>query len=448
MKYKIILCSMAVAVMSAGSMTSCSNDKDYGVELPPAVLIEDVELNVGAQLPLAVGMQKQVEAKVSNSDAEYPELKWTSTAPDVATVDENGLIVAKTTGTATIQISSPYEVRVIKSVDVTVKPVATDLKLGEASFYETSTKAMNVTTEPSDAYNVFEWSSSDTGVVTIDAYGNVTGVKEGTATITAKTLDGSNLTAQAEVTIKKKVAVESIELTALGHDMMIGEKDKIGCQLVPADATSDMLTWSSSNESVATVDVSGTVTAVASGTATITATDEESGKKSSVDVTVASGGVVSQDFAFLDANSFKALGWSVNQSPKTVTFNGKGMFVEPSQTSGKRRADLVFYSGKTFTPNTGTYRYFVVSMDKPGNGALKLDTSLGDFGNNPTGSLSGGKHVAYYWDLQNKIAATYTDKISLQIKIADVTVEPYGYTVYWVHTFKTLEEAEAFAKNH
>lgn len=440
---------MALTVALGGMTTSCSNDKDYGYEIKPAVLIKDVNLNVGSQLPLAVGMQKQVEATITNADSvNYADLAWTSTSPDVATVSENGLIEAKAVGTTTIQIASPYEMRILKTIDVTVKPVATSLTLADVTTYATSTLPVTVTTAPTDAYNVFEWSVADESVATVDENGNVHGVSEGTTTVTAKTLDGSNLMATANVVVKSKPTVNAITLTALGHDMMIGEIGKIGCVIDPVDASADMLKWTSSNSSVATVDVNGLVTAVGAGNATITATDEGSGITQSVDVTVAAGGVASLDMAYMDANKFKALGWFINQSPKSAIFNGEGLVVEPSQTSGKRRADFVMHSGKTFTVDAGTYRYFVIALDRPGNGAIKLDTSNGDFGNNPNGTIDGGKHPVYYWDLQNKFSATDKVQTLFQIKMADITVEPYGYTVYWVHTFKTLEEATEYVQKY
>lgn len=455
MKSKFIFCSVALAVILGGTMTSCSSDKDYGFEIGSATLIQDLQLNVGSQLPLAVGMEKQITATITNSDAEYTDLKWDSTTPDVATVDENGKVVAKSLGTTTIQISSPYEVRVIKSVTVNVMPAATALSMEDFNLYVNTSKTVSPVTTPANAYNVFKWTSSDESVMTVDEDGTVHGVAPGTATLTAQTLDGSNLTATANVTVKEVVALQSVKLHTLGHDMMIGEKAQIKADILPSDATPDLLKWESSNTDVATVDGSGIITAKGAGTATIKASDQTDGSTISgeVTVTVAANGVISTDMAYMKStDDLKQIGWSIGTSPKTVEFVNGGVKVEPSQTSGKRRADFIMSDAShPVYLNVGTYRYMAIMMDRPGNGALKLDTNKGDYGNDPTGTLD-ASHKVYYWDLQSKNyfpTDGLSDKLTtFQIKIADITVEPYGYTIYWVHTFKTLDDLNAFIEQY
>lgn len=450
MKHRLILCSVALAGLMSAALTSCSNDKDYGSPMEPVVLIHDLKLNVGEDLPLALGMTKKVEATITNDSVTKPELVWSSTNTNVATVGQDGTIETKALGTTTINISDRTEMRVIKKINVTVKPVATGIQLSDASIYEGSTKALVPVMTPDNAYNVFEWTSSDKNVATVDSAGNVKGVKPGTVTITAKTTDGSNLTATASVEVKEVVPVEKIELSALGFDMMVGEIEQIPNVIVPSDASADMLDWTSSNEGVVKVDANGRVTGVASGTATITAKDNLSGTTASVDVTVASQGVISANMAYLNSDSFKALGWSIGNSAN-YKFDGKGLVVEPTQTSGKRRADFVMYdNGHKFTFNAGTYRYFVMALTPFGAGSIKLDTSKGDFGAQPNGWLYEGTDGVKvgYWDLQKKFSAAGSEQSLFQFKMADITTEPYGYTIYWLHTFKTLEEAQAYVNSY
>lgn len=450
MKHKLILCSVVLAGLMSASLTSCSNDKDYGSPMTPAILIKDLKLNVSEELPLALGMTKKVEATITNEGVTKPELVWSSSNTSVATVGQDGTIETKALGTTTINISDRTEMRVIKHINVTVKPVATAIKLSDASIYESTTKALVPAMTPDNAYNVFEWSSSDTNIATVDSAGNVKGLQPGKVTITAKTTDGSNLTATATVEVKKIIAVEKIELSALGFDMMAGEVEQIPAALVPSDATADMLAWSSNNESVAKVDASGRVTGVTAGTATITAKDNLSGQTASVNVTVVSQGVISANMAYLNSESFKALGWSIGNSAN-YKFDGKGLVVEPTQTSGKRRADFVMYdNGHKFTFNAGTYRYFVMALTPFGAGSIKLDTNKGDFGAQPNGWLHQGTDGVKvgYWDLQQKFSATGTEQSLFQFKMADITTAPYGYTIYWLHTFKTMEEAQAYVNSY
>ena len=78
-----------------------------------------------------------------------------------------------------------------------------------------------------------------------------------------------------------EVSVEPAELI-----MAVGRTEKITATISPPNATNKKVNWSSSDENVATVDENGYVTAVAPGTATITATTEDGGKKATCEVTV------------------------------------------------------------------------------------------------------------------------------------------------------------------
>ena len=150
-------------------------------------------------------------------------------------------------------------------------------------------------------------------------------------------------------------------------------------------------------------------------------------------------------------DELKALGWGFGQTPASVNFDAEGMTVNMSlQSNSKYRADLKMASNdRPVVLNIGTYRYLAFRMDVPGNGSLKLDTNKGDYGNNPTGVLAEDSQVIYY-DLQAKPyfpTDAPSDKLTtFQLKIADVTVQPYSYKVYWVRTFKTLEDLKVYVE--
>lgn len=115
------------------------------------------------------------------------------------------------------------------------------------------------------------WSSSDDAVATVSATGLVTALTPGTTTITAAAIDGSGVKATCEVTVNG-IPVESITLNRTTATLKATETLQLSAVVTPANAFDKSLTWTSSNESVATVSADGLVTAIAIGDATITAT--------------------------------------------------------------------------------------------------------------------------------------------------------------------------------
>lgn len=113
-----------------------------------------------------------------------------------------------------------------------------------------------------------EWTSSDESVATVDATGTVTAVAAGEADVTASVKDAdiaASTHIKVVVTPTDVVAPESIDLVTNGENTK-----SLDAKLIPADATDVKLAYESSDESIATVDETGKVTAVANGECTIT----------------------------------------------------------------------------------------------------------------------------------------------------------------------------------
>ena len=150
--------------------------------------------------------------------------------------------------------------------------LATGIALDKESllFNSTDAQKLNVTLTPADLYNkTVNWSSTDTGVATVDEDGLVTPVGNGEAYIIVSTTDGTDLEARCMVTVDFKAAIlsldkEEVTITAL-------ESLKLTASVTP-DKASQEVAWSSSNTSVVSVDETGTITPQRNGEATITAT--------------------------------------------------------------------------------------------------------------------------------------------------------------------------------
>lgn len=130
------------------------------------------------------------------------------------------------------------------------------------------------------------WSSSNEQIVTVDANGNVTAVKEGTATITVTTTDGG-FTATAKVTVSADVvAVTGVTLDKTSLTLAPNGSSTLKATVAPANASNKGVTWTSSDTTVATVSSTGKVTAKKDGTATITVTTKDGGFTATCTVTV------------------------------------------------------------------------------------------------------------------------------------------------------------------
>ena len=433
------------------SVASCG-DKEYGDAMNEAQLMNDIEVNVGSSLPLAVGMDFVLDYKPVPENVTNPEITLTSSDENVVSVSQDGRVTAKMIGKAYINLSQSTAFETLKTIEVQVMPVATAIELENVELFEGTNKKVIVNVTPSDGYNVFDWKSDNEEVATVADDGTITGKKPGTANISVSSQDGSQLTATAVVTVKEVIPIDKITLSEPGYDMMIGDKTLINCLLEPIDASVGLLSWSTTNDRVATVDADGLVTAVGAGEAEIIAQDPLSGLSASIAVKVVGEGVVSLSLSYVrNQDELKALGWGFGQTPASVNFDAEGMTVNMSlQSNSKYRADLKMASNdRPVVLNIGAYRYLAFRMDVPGNGSLKLDTNKGDYGNNPTGVLAEDSQVIYY-DLQAKPyfpTDAPSDKLTtFQLKIADVTVQPYSNKVYWVRTFKTLEDLKVYVE--
>ena len=214
-------------------------------------------------LELAVGETAQLTATVKPDDATDKNVTWTSSDESVAKVD-NGRVTAVKAGKATITAKcggKSNECAV--TVTVPVSSVTLDRTMLSLSIGETAT--LTATVKPDDATdrNV-TWTSSDESVAKV-VNGKVTAQKSGITTITARC--GSK---SVECIVTVIVPVSSITLDRNDLMLQVGDAATLTATVKPDNATSKNVKWSSSNESVATVN-NGNVLAVKEGETIISA---------------------------------------------------------------------------------------------------------------------------------------------------------------------------------
>ncbi|MBQ6286690.1 MAG: Ig-like domain-containing protein [Bacteroidales bacterium] len=171
----------------------------------------------------------------------------------------------------------------------TVAVSGVSLNSSTLSLSEGATGKLTVTVSPSNATNKnVIWKTSDGTIAKIDTDGTVTAGKAGTATISVITVDGAK-TAECKVTVTAKtVSVTGVTLDDSSKEVTleVGGTATLKATVAPADASDKAITWSSSDESVATVSSEGVVTAKGAGTAVITVTTKDGSKTATSKVTV------------------------------------------------------------------------------------------------------------------------------------------------------------------
>ncbi len=169
-------------------------------------------------------------------------------------------------------------------IGITSKVGSIRLDKGTASVNIGKSFKLNYTIIPEDAENQnVTWSSSNESVATVDSNGNVTAISGGKATISCTTEEG-NYTAKCIVTVT--VPVTGVHMNQSAATIYTTKTVKLGATVLPLTASNKALTWSSGNENVATVNASGVVTGVGSGTATIICRTKDGGYTDQCTITV------------------------------------------------------------------------------------------------------------------------------------------------------------------
>ena len=194
----------------------------------------------------------QLTATVTPEDAEDRSVTWSSSDNSIATVNAEGVVTAIKEGTATITATTNdgSNLKATCTVKVSIMPVASiTLNITEKTLEEGETVNLTASVLPANASNKsLAWTSSDENIATVDANGLVTAVKEGTATITAKANDGSNVSAKCTIKVKAPVVlVEGITLNATEQTLTEGETFALTASVTPENATNKSLAWTSSD---------------------------------------------------------------------------------------------------------------------------------------------------------------------------------------------------------
>ncbi|WP_164849937.1 Ig-like domain-containing protein [Mucilaginibacter limnophilus] len=262
------------------TITARSEDEDktatMQVTVNGPVSVTGVTLNY-ATATLSVGMTQQLAATIAPANATDKKVTWRSDNEAVATVNANGLVTAISTGSATIMVTTANGAKTATSL-ITVTPAVNvaDVVISPRDFelIRGNTQQMTIAITPNNATNkAVSYTTGNAAVATVSASGLVTAVGNGTTTITVTTADGAK-TATTTITVNP-VNVTSIAISPGQVRIEIGSTQQLTTTILPADADNKGVTWSSSNDRVATVSANGLLTGVSAGAAIVTATTND-----------------------------------------------------------------------------------------------------------------------------------------------------------------------------
>jgi uncharacterized protein YjdB len=290
-----------VTAISEGETTLTVNVGEKNATVVVLVGLEDLIVQP-TYLKMVAGNTQQITAKAV-PDADHIQYEWKSLNEDVATVDGYGKVTALSEGAATITVRSgskerEVEVEVVEVTAIDVSPSSLILCIDDEY-------SITATATPNIEGLLYSWNSSNTGVATVDDYGNVTARTTGETTISVKA-----------GTIEKTIDVKVISLTVTPTVFTILVDEEKQITATPDRATVTPV-WTSSNTGVATVDANGKVKGTAEGDAYISVSYGQATKKVHV--------YVKKEVEF----SKTALGWTITVSDEDVTDGGgKGKMID------------------------------------------------------------------------------------------------------------------------
>ena len=243
-------------------------------------LVESIALSPTEITMIADGSTTLIQATVLPTFASTKDLEWSSSAPEIASVSQAGVVTAKTPGIAVITASAVDGSGVTATCNVTVNGVpVTSVALNRttASLKVGENVALTASVLPANASDKsIVWSSSDEAIATVDETGNVTAIAIGSATIKASSVSNPEFSGECRITVVP-TPVAGITLSQSSVSIKVGGSVKIGATVSPESATNKAIVWSVANPEIASVDENGVVIGLSLGTTNLTVTAADDG---------------------------------------------------------------------------------------------------------------------------------------------------------------------------
>lgn len=357
------------------------SEESEAVIIPESVTGIEVA-NDYQHMGLFVGGSGKIRYSVIPSNATNTNVTFKSLNEKVAIVDANGVVTGVSEGNADIVITTEeggFEAKCTVRVD------GIDARGIERVGDKTVTMGLNQTRQlqvkitPSDTTNKnVQWTSSNNSVATVDSNGVVISKNSGSTIITATTHNGL----KTEFFIEVETPVTNITLNSNEINLNPGGTFKLDATVNPSNASNKNIKWISANESIATVDKSGNVTADVAGTTYISAVSADGKVVATCTVNV-SKPVVTKP-AKVKIKSAKKKGKKVTLKWKKIS-DAAGYVVYMKTNSGKFKAVKTVKKAKTVKA--------VISLKKGNKYSFKIRAYKLDEETNVYGAYSKIKKV-------------------------------------------------------
>ena len=265
-------CSSSLKVNCYSTSAALQPIVDSGITTDTIYRVESVRLNKD-QATVEGGKTLQLRASILPQNATNKKLYWISSNESIATVDDNGLVTGVSSGEVTIKaVADDGLINATCKINVNVPVTELTISNDSIESFVGNSFVLGCNLMPEKPTNTaVTWSSSNPDIVSVDNNGVIELIKEGTATITATSSDGS-FSDSCLVTSKKYVPISSLTLDKNSQEIYVGDSFDLGVIVNPDNSTDSFYNWffdTEEAENIVSIDENNKVTALASGKVTV-----------------------------------------------------------------------------------------------------------------------------------------------------------------------------------
>jgi uncharacterized protein YjdB len=383
-----------VTGVAAGTSTITVTTADGNKTATAAITVAAIPVTGVSVSPatasLYIGNTQQLTATVAPTNATNKAVTWSSSNTAVATVNASGLVTAVAAGTANITVTTQNGSKTaVTAITVNANVTFT------VNFYKPTAWGTGI--------KIYWWSALPAGILADGSWPGVTMTNAGNGwysytftNVTSTNLifnDGTNQTADLNRTKTgwymnntwydtnpgTNVAVTGVTLSPTTATLLVNATQQLTPTVSPATATNKTVTYSSSNTAIATVNTAGLITAIASGTATITVTTQDGAKTETCVVTVNTANVAVASVSLSPTTASLAVGGTQQLTPTVLPANATNKSVNYS--SSNTAVATVNGSGliTAVANGTATITVTTISGSKTSTCAVTVSTPTGTY---------------------------------------------------------------------